>query len=529
MEGAPLLPGAGGGRGNGGRFGAGRERRRGGEMPRAAALAGSAPLLFGYSMGYTSPAEASLRAAFPSLDWSLFAALVLGGACAGSLVAPACSDALGRRRALQLCGAAPAALGWAAIASAGAGLGGAAVAEGAQRRIRWLCLGRFASGLGIGSVSAVCPLYLAETAPTHLRGLYGATFQLSITLGIALAYGAGLQGRQGSPLWLGMAWGGVALALCLALAMELVPESPRWLLYARGGGSRKAYEALERLRGADAAVGEELATMEQQRDVSREAEAAPSPFEEGGASNGGSQVSSEAAVTRVRRLGLAEVLKDRSLLLPVGIGVGMQVFQQISGINSFIMFTGGVVGSPALGALVMGAQVLATTVSFAVVDQAGRRAMLVASSLVMAASSAALGLLFHLHVPPGGGGGGGQAELPPGVRHAAAAAIVVYIVGFSLGLGPIPWTLNGELFPGRIRAFASSLATLTNWLCACLSVWSFDRLQSWSPGGTFFLYSGACALCSAFVVFCVPETRGKSLEEIEQVFRRRAGCCGKNK
>ncbi len=528
MEGAPLLPGARWGRGGGGRGGAGR-RRRGGEMPWAAALAGSGPLLFGYSMGYTSPAEASLRASFPSLDWSLFAALILGGACAGSLVAPACSDAFGRRRALQLCGAAPAALGWAAIASAGAGLGGAAVEEGAQWRIWWLCLGRLASGLGIGSVSAVCPLYLAETAPSHLRGLYGATFQLSITLGIALAYGVGLERGQGSPLWLGMAWGGVALALGLALAMELVPESPRWLLSTRGGGSRKAYEALERLRGADAAVDEELAAMEQLRDLSNEAEAAPSPFEGGGASSGGRQVSSQAEGPSVRRPSLAEVLKDRALLLPVGIGVGMQVFQQFSGINSFIMFTGGVVGSPVLGALVMGAQVLATTVSFAVVDRAGRRAMLVASSLVMAASSAVLGLLFHLHVPPGGGGGGAHAALPAGIRHAAAAAIVVYIVGFSLGLGPIPWTLNGELFPGRIRAFASSLATLTNWLCACLSVWSFDRLQSWSPGGTFWLYSGACALCSAFVALCVPETRGRSLEEIEQVFKRRAGCCGKNK
>ena len=520
MEGDPLLPGARGVRGDGGRGGAGR-RRRGGEMPWAAALAGSGPLLFGYSMGYTSPAEASLRAAFPSLDWSLFAALLLGGACAGSLVAPACSDALGRRRALQLCGAAPAALGWGAIASAGASLGGAAVEGGAQQRLRWLCLGRLASGLGIGSISAVCPLYLAETAPSHLRGLYGATFQLAITLGIALAYGAGLQGGQGGPLWLGMAWGGVALALALALAMGMVPESPRWLLSAPGGGFRKAREALERLRGADAAVDEELAGYE--------AEAAPSPFEGEGGSRGEGQVSSEVTGIGVRRPGLAEVLKDRALLIPVGIGVSMQVFQQFSGINSFIMFTGSVVGSPVLGALVMVAQVLATTVSFGVVDRAGRCALLVASSLVMAASSAALGLLFHLHVPPGGGRGGAQAALPAGIRLAAAAVIVVYIVGFSLGLGPIPWTLNGELFPGRVRAFASGLSTLTNWLCASLSVWSFDRLQSWSPGGTFWLYSCACALCSTFVVLCVPETRGKSLEEIEEVFKRRAGCCGKNK
>merc|ERR1712078_790532 len=112
-----------------------------------------------------------------------------------------------------------------------------------------------------------------------------------------------------------------------------------------------------------------------------------------GASNGiGARVAALAVLCPGGgRPGLAEVLKDRALLIPVGIGVSMQVFQQFSGINSFIMFTGSVVGSPVLGALVMVAQVLATTVSFGVVDRAGRCALLVASSLVMAASSAALG------------------------------------------------------------------------------------------------------------------------------------------
>ncbi len=511
-EGAPLLPG-------GARPGPGAraERCREGAMPRTAALAGAGPLLFGYTMGFTSPVEVALRAAFPRLDWPVFAALVLAGACVGSLVAPASADALGRRRALQLCGAAPAALGWAAIFTAGTSLGGS---MGSESRILWLYAGRLASGLGIGAVSAVCPLYLAEASPSHLRGLYGSTFQLGITLGIVLAYVAGCLGEgsgteQGVPLWRGMAFGGLALAVGLAVAMELVPESPRWLLCRQVRAASRAREALLCLRGADAPVDEELAAMEEQLLACASEGAATEGPEEG------SRSSAVASSSSAGRLGLRQVLQDKALLFPIFIGVTMQMFQQFSGINSFIMFTGSVVGSPRLGVFIMATQVLATTASFAVVDRAGRRPMLVASSLLMSASSAALALLFR-HVPAGGDKGQAQPSLPAASRLTAAGIIVLYIIGFSLGLGPIPWTLNGEIFPARVRAFASSLATLTNWLCACLSVWSFDRLQRWSPPGTFWLYAAACALCSAFVSVLVPETRGKSLEEIEESFRQGA-------
>ena len=108
----------------------------------------------------------------------------------------------------------------------------------------------------------------------------------------------------------------------------------------------------------------------------------------------------------------------------------------------------------------------------------------------------------------------------PPSQAVATACIVVYIVGFALGVGPIPWILNGEIFPKKVRAVASSLATCANWIFAWLVVWSFDRLQDWSPSGTFYLYSGACAIIVAFAAFVVPETMGKSLDEIESLFLR---------
>ena len=127
----------------------------------------------------------------------------------------------------------------------------------------------------------------------------------------------------------------------------------------------------------------------------------------------------------------------------------------------------------------------------------------------MAFSSGLLGLQFR-GMDPGS---------HPRSQVAAAVFIVVYMTGFSLGVGPIPWILNGELFPRKVRAVASSLATCANWTFAWLVVWSFDKLAGWSASGTFYLYSGACAVVAAFAVLVVPETMGKSLEEIEDLFR----------
>ena len=141
--------------------------------------------------------------------------------------------------------------------------------------------------------------------------------------------------------------------------------------------------------------------------------------------------------------------------------------------------------------------------------------MLIVSNALMGATAAGLGFIVR-RTP--------VAELAGASQTLAAAAVMLYIAGFSLAMGPVVWLLVGEVFPSPVRSLATSLATCAVWLMSWLVTWSFSALlMSWSEPGTFWIYAGMTGVCAAFVALVVPETKGRSLEEIERLFLRRAG------
>lgn len=155
-------------------------------------------------------------------------------------------------------------------------------------------------------------------------------------------------------------------------------------------------------------------------------------------------------------------------------------------------------------------QVLATVVSTLVVDKLGRRILLLASALMMALCTIALGIYFHLKSQD-------EANVT-NLGWLPIAAMCIFIVMFSFGFGPVPWLMMGELFAQDIKGFAAALAGTTNWLLAFLITKTFTSLRvSLGSGGTFWLFSGLTILGAVFVFMFLPETKGKSLAEIQEL------------
>lgn len=187
------------------------------------------------------------------------------------------------------------------------------------------------------------------------------------------------------------------------------------------------------------------------------------------------------------------------------------VAQQFSGINAVIFYSGDILATtgmddPSVGALlVMGIQVAMTLVSVLLVDRAGRRPLLLTSLGGMAIAAAMLAVFYLNGKSP---------------SWLALLSLISYISSFSIGLGAIPWLIMAELFPSHVRAAASSIATLTNWLLSFIVTLCFQMVaDALTQAGVFFLFAAICLAAFSFVYLCVPETKGKSFEEIEALFK----------
>jgi len=436
-----------------------------------------AGLLFGYDQGVISGALPLIEddLGLSTLESEIITSWVTLGALAGALVAGAVADRVGRR--------------WAAVV-AGVLFTVGAILEAAAPDATVLTLGRVVTGLGVGFASVVAPLYAAEMSPKRFRGRFVSSYQLAITVGIFLAYLAD-DALTGSGRWRAMFALAVIPGVLLIIGFLVVPESARWLL--KVGRRDQARASLVKL---DPAVADrELADVE--ADLRRE-EA------EGQASWG------EVFSQRLRR--------------PLMIGLGLAVFQQVTGINAIIYyaneiferagFTTAEEQAKATLYAVGLVNVLATLIAIAWIDRLGRRPLLFAGLTGMAVSLAMVGISFagfsNTPTSPGSVTVGGVLTL---------VALVIFIASFAFSLGPITWTMIAEIYPNRVRGKAVSLATAVNWGAAFLVTQFFlSIVDAIGEATTFFLFSALCVIAFAWAYFRVPETRGRSLEEIQELW-----------
>ena len=444
-------------------------------------VAAGANLLFGFEnsiisgarLGYA--AETGLDA--HSAEYGFLASALPAGATAACLAAGALQEGLGRRRTLALCCAAYVA---------------AAAVSFLAQSYAMLAAGRVLTGLSIGVFSSTAPMYIAELAPPARRGQLVTVNQVCICTGVLLGYLASAV----IPSWRWQLVCATPLAALLcAVFWFLMPFSPRWLM--TKGREDEARAVLQRLR-----AGEGDAAVEAELDGIRAACATMS-----GAGAGAARMAK---------------LRERHVIWAIAIGVVMATMQQWSGVNAVNMYTSDVFKAAGFtGALVTQlpiligvAKLVFVIVALALMDRVGRRPLLLVGSAGMVVCLAALG--YALSPSP----------VPRELGILATAALVLYMAFFEVSLGPVLWLLLSELFPLQVKGLAMSIGSFTCWLWTCVVAQVFSSMSApdaLGESGSFYFFGGCTLLSFLWMYLYIFETKGKSLEEIEQELRNRAG------
>jgi len=426
-----------------------------------AATAALGGLLFGFDIAIITGAGPFLIQHFGLSDFSLGWAFscLLFGATMGALVAGRLADVYGRRKVLL----------WVAVLFALT-----SAATGLAPTFTTFVIARFAGGLAVGTASLLSPMYVAEVSPAKLRGRLGTLYQLSIVTGILVSFCINYLLRDAGPdNWRYMFMSGVLPSILFLALLLRAPETPRFLF--KVGRQREAFAILERIGGREEAEFE-------LREIQASFQA-----------KGGTW-------TELLRPGIR-----RAVL----VGFGLAILVHFSGINTIIDYAPSILRSAGwnidtalFSTFVIGFTNFAfTIVSFWTIDRYGRRPLYIVGSLGMAVT-----LLSLMTVVITGQFRGFVVLL----------LILGYIIFFCSCIGPVFWTLVAEIFPNRIRGTAMTVPVLTQWVANAMVVllfpYAFNRL---GKDVTFGILAATSLLQAVFTWFFVPETKGKSLEEIE--------------
>jgi sugar porter (SP) family MFS transporter len=435
-----------------------------------AAIAAIGGFLFGYDTGVISGALLFIKTDLDAstFDQSAIIGSLLLGAMLGAVISGYLAGKIGRRPTKIVAGCVFAVEAiWSALSP----------------DVWTLIAARFVLGLGVGTASFVAPMYIGEMVPKRFRGGLVSFNQLMITSGILIAYIIDFALKGISNNWRWMLGLGAIPGIALAVGMVFLPESPRWLV--EHDREDEAREVLERARPAGGVDDE----IEEIHDVARESKS------------------------------LRDLL-GKSVRPLLVVGLGLAIFQQIVGINTVIYFAptifqfAGVSTSKAIGQTVFIGitNVVFTVVAVLLLDRIGRRVLLLVGTAGLTVALVGLGLFFQV------------AAIKEQVGWLALASLIFYIASFAVGLGPVFWLMIAEIFPLGIRGPAMSVCTVANWGFNFLVSFTFLQLiDTAGKGGTFFVYAGLGILAVLFFAWKVPETKGRSLEEIEAELGAGAG------
>jgi sugar porter (SP) family MFS transporter len=347
--------------------------------------------------------------------------------------------------------------------------------------VGWLIAARVVSGIGIGIASFISPMYIAELVPAKVRGSLVAVNMLAITSGIAVAYlvDYAFSSSGGWRYMFGLA---AIPSIALIIGMWRLPDSPRWLI-----SKSKVEEARQILRRARTVS-----------DVSPEITDIQNSMKKQGAGGVGG-------------------LFQPSLRMPMIVGLGLAVFQQLTGINTVIYYAPTIfkfAGISATGpAILAGAGLtmvmwLFHVLAIFLLDRVGRRPLLLVGVAGQIIGLAILGAAFEFQ------------QLASFKSYVAIGGLVIYVACFAFGLGPIFWLLISEIYPLKNRGAAMSAVTVTNWALNLVVAVTFLTLVGvLGHAGTFWLYGVIAIGAWIFFYRLVPETKGKTLEQIEEHWR----------